>query len=349
MRYKVFVKNPTTNEIWEFPFSSIKYTEELNKDRDATFVFDPVSLQPTLEKTRQTLDFVLSATKREIYVTKDDTTIYYGLVTDQGDTKDQSGAYSVAVASTGFFSILYKAIAGIPSTFYTTQDAKDIAWDLINTYQNSDTPYSDYGITRGLNPSSTKDRQRTFKFKRINEAIEGLSNLNLEDGFDFEINNSKQFDVYYPQKGQNRPNIVLQDGHNILTWSLTKPLISSMANKVYVIGSGENDDLLYSTRESADTYKTSFGLLEEKLSERDIETTDTLNDKGDKYLSLNQSPIRTLVVTTTGDSPEIIDYQVGDSLKVQIASKNIDSFMRVHKRTVEINPSGATSVTLTLR
>ena len=104
------------------------------------------------------------------------------------------------------------------------------------------------------------------------------------------------------------------------------------------MGEGFNDDVLFTTRIAPNEFKTTFKLLEEVLSERNIKTTDTLNDKGDKFLLDNQSPILGLTVTHLDDQPDILSYEVGDSLKFCIEELELENiFKRVFRRTLKID------------
>ena len=94
---------------------------------------------------------------------------------------------------------------------------------LINESQTSNNPYSDLGITQGAHPT-TKNRDRTYKFDNIKDSIIRLSNENLTDGFDFDIDATKAFNVYYPTKGQDRFDVVF-DNDTMATWKFKKPLM----------------------------------------------------------------------------------------------------------------------------
>lgn len=348
MKYKVIIQNPTNSEIWEMPFTEIRFTEELNKDKDASFSFDLEIINTFLEKVNLTIDDITSASKRNIYIEdEEENIVYIGVISDQNESKDSTKSYKLNLASIGHFSLLNKAIVGKPLTQYLSTDAGQMAWDVIDNWQTADTPYSDLGITEG-SIETTKDRDRTLRFKRIKEFIEGMSAEEVEGGFDFDVDNTLAFNVY-AHKGQQRPEIVLEDNHNILTWTLHKPLISALTNRIHVIGAGNNDDdLLWVTRDADNSYKTSYGLLEDFLSAKDIITTDTLNDKGDKVLTEERAPKYGLVVTVSDENPKLTNYQVGDSLKVVIPIKSIDAFYRVKQRTVVIEQDGAVTVTLSM-
>lgn len=343
----VIVKNVSTGEIFDLPFNYITITDELNVGKEARFSFDFRAVDDIASYYNTDVPFLLSGGLREISVEKDGTKIYLGVITDFGLQKDNKGTLKLEIASVGFFSVLAKRRTSNKRVFVNT-DAGQIAKTLIDESQTSNSPFSDLGITFGAIQSSVS-RDRTFRFANIKQEITQLSNNNLKNGFDFEIDDNKVFNVFFPFKGSNRDNIVL-DEQNILSWGIRKPLVLSLTNKVYVVGAGFNDDVLFVTRNSPNEFKTTFKLLEEVLSERQIITTDTLNDKGDKFLLDNQSPILGLTITHPDDQPDILDYEVGDSLKFCIEELGLENiFKRVFRRTYKIDINSTPIVTLDLK
>lgn len=346
--YQLFIKNTQNGDIIELPFMSLNFTEELNRGKDATFVLDYDMVADIADTYNTDPIFILAGGFREIWVEKDEIKIYYGVVWDLGlNEEDKTETVSITVSSVGFFDYLYKRRTGVKRVF-TGVDAGSIAWTLIDENQQSDLPYSDLGITQGSIAASVH-RDRILRFARIKDEIIQLSNTDLENGFDFEIDNEKKFNVYYPQKGSNRVNIIIDD-INGFGWRYRLPLISSLCNKVDIVGSGINDDVLYVTKESSIDYKTSFGLLEEMIADRAIITSDTLNDKGGRYLLDNQSPRPVLEINHVDGDPDIMDYEVGDSLKVQLNKLNIDNYdKRVMSRRVSIDANQMAIVTVSLQ
>ncbi len=345
--YQVFVKDPSTSDLYELPYISASFNEELNVGKDAKFVFDFNSVKEVASAYNKTVEFIFSGALREIYIQKGSKKIYSGVVSDYDLSKNANGDLNLNIASVGFFSLLGKRRTGAKREFSNT-DAGDIAWTLINESQISDTPYSDLGITRGSHPT-TKNRDRTFRFANIKDEITQMSNDNLKDGFDFDIDNDKKFNIYFPTRGTQRSEIILDD-RNIVSWSYRRPGPLSLTNQVYVLGDGFNDDVLYVKRTSSTDYRSSYKLLEDVLSARDIITTDTLNDKGDRFLLDNQSPLGQLTISHLDDEPDITSYDLGDSVRVQIDELNINlTYFRVVKRNIQIDNSGLMICTLNLQ
>lgn len=329
--YSVYIKNPTTGDIWELPYKSVSFTEELNKGSDAQFSFDYTTLKQLFATTNTTVLFALTGGFREIWIQKDTTKIFYGVISDYSFGRDEDSSYSLDVSAVGFFTLFNKRRTGL-SRVFSAVDAGTIAWTLINESQLSDPPYSDFGITLGLTATSV-NRDRTLRFDNVADVIMKMSKTNLYNGFDFDIDNTKKFNVYYPQKGSNQPNIVLDD-RNIVKFSFRKPLIMSLVNKVYVLGAGENDDVLYDTEVSPNDYKAVFGLLEDVVADRQIITVETLIDKGKEVLASSQAPISIPSLSHIDDDPDMLSYNLGDSLPITLPEiEYTKTYRRIYKRS----------------
>lgn len=286
-----------------------------------------------------TVPFLLTAGKRRIEIKKDTTNIFLGLLTDFNISKDNKNTMKMDIAAVDFFTLFVKRRTGAKRVF-TNVDAGLIAWTLIKESQLSDPPYSDFGVTLGTIQTSV-NRTITYRFAEIRKEIAGLSNNSVLNGFDFDIDNTGVFNVFYPQKGANRPNIVFDEA-NIIAWAVRNPLILSLTNKVYTVGSGFNDDVIYSTRNSLNDYKQTFGLLEDVISNRNISDTGLLDAEGDKFLRENQAPIQGITITHRDEQPDLLDYEVGDSVRVylnEIALINV--FKRIYHRSITIDENSA--------
>ncbi len=346
--YQVFIKDTDNNVLWEIPYLSWAFTDELNTGKDAHFSLSYDDLTALATAYNTTYMTILGGGFREIWINKGTSKIYYGVITDISEASDRdTEQITISVASVGFFNVLTKRRTNNKRIFSST-DAGLIAWTLISESQASDTPYSDLGITLGSITTSIS-RDRTFRFDNVKESITKLSNDNLSNGFDFEVDNDKRFQVYYPQKGSQRPEIVF-DEKNMLNWTRSRPSILSLTNKVYVIGEGINDDVLYSTRTSDPTYRDVFGTLEDVLSEKDVIQSSTLDAKGDRFLLDNQSPLEVLTFSHADDDPDIQTYSVGDSVRLTIPKLSITGqYKRVIKRTVSADSDELAVATLTVK
>jgi len=332
MLFKLIVQTGDASEQWELPYSSFYFSETLNKDRDCSLRLEFESIKAVADNYAVTVEYILSASYREIKILdSDDNVLYTGYISDLTFSRGESDKGNIQISSKGFFSLLAKRFTNSLRT-YSAQDASDIIWDLVDYTQNLTD--GDFGITRGADPtSSTHDR--TYRYKSIKEAIEKLSNNEIKDGIDFDVDNSKALNVYYPQKGSYRNNIILEEDFNILTYAIRKKFIDSMANQVIVFGQGQDEDMPVEVRDSEAIYKTNFFLLQETLSEKDVKIAATLQAKGDAYLDSNKYPQKLINLTTRFNEPNINDFSVGDRLKLKIPSYEIDDYFRLIKRGMD--------------
>jgi len=332
MKFKLIIQNLSGSEKWELPFDRFTISEELNNDRNASFSFNRQTVEAVAESAKTTVENIFITGYRECYLYDEDDNnlIYSGFVDEYQTSAGTSEKGTLSVTSRGFFTLLNKRFTNSLRT-YTSEDAGDIAWDLIDYTQGL--TYGDLGITRGVHPT-TKNRDRTFRYENIAEAIQKLSNYNLSDGFDFEIDNDKVFNIYYSEKGSYRRGVIVERGFNIDTYNILQNGLMDLVNQVYVMGDGYGDDMVVVTRDAENIYKSNYGLLQEALSEKDIKTTATLNDKGDKQLDLRKFPRKTINITIKYDNPQFTNYQIGDRIKVIISQENVSGFYRVLRRSL---------------
>lgn len=338
MQFRIFIQSLDGTKKWEVPISGWSFTEELNKDRSATLDIDEQVVKAIAEVYGQTVPFIFFSEYREMYLyDEDNNLIYGGYIAEANTHNDQNGYKKRTITSKGFFSLLEKRLTNIPpdkSRIYTSDHASDIAWDLINYTQGLS--YGDLGITRGTDPADVNN-DRTYRYITIKQAIEKLDNNNTKDGIDHEITPNKVFNAYFPEKGQQRPEIILREGFNIRTYDLKTNFIDAMVNEVVVFGEGDGDNMLTSLRTSSNAVKENFFLLQGGLSEKDTKIQANLDNKGDKFLELRQSPSTDIVLTTDYDEPNYSEYSLGDSLKIIIPSEDINGFYRLRRRTLNSN------------
>jgi len=340
MRFDCQVKNSDGSSIWDLPFESFTINEELNKGQTLEISFERTYIQKIADTYGVTPEFIFSGSYREIEIYDENANkIFAGYIAEIQFNKGNVDFGSISVSAKGFFSLLEKRYTNT-SLSYTNTDSSDIAWGLINYTQGLS--YGNLGITRGADPT-TKNRDRTdLRYKNIAEVIRKMSADEVKDGYDFEVDKNKVFNVYYP-KGTQRDEIYLESDFNINTYQISKTFIDGMINQAIVVGSGNDTfNQLVEIRNSANTYKSAFFLLQEVLNESDVSVATTLQDKGDKLLEIYQAPRYTISLTCRYDNPNWVNFEVGDSLKVVIGEYQINDFYRVRKRSV--NSKGDVSI-----
>ena len=345
--YNVFLKNTQSGDIIELPWSSLSYIEQLNTGKEASITSSYAAIKSVAASYSLDPLFLLTAGLRELWIEKLGQKIYYGVVGDIDLTKSKNSDLQFTIASVGFFSLFAKRRTG-PKRVFTATDAGQIAWTLINESQTDSSGYGSLGITQGTIMTSVP-RDQTYTFASIKDEIEKMSYYNIKNGYDLDIDNNKQFQVWYPQRGSNRPEIVFDD-RTITDWGWRKPGVLSLTNRVYSLGAGINGDVAYQQCDSLIDYKTAFGLLEDVVSDRSQSSATNLSDIGNQYLRDNQSAQLSLWLNHTDGEPDVLNYSIGDAVAITIPEVNIQNELhRVLKRTVSIDANEYAQVTLEVK
>lgn len=333
LQFKIFIKKSDGTK-WELPFASLSWREELNKDRTCTFTVVTQAGEDIAARLGTTLEFILSAGYRELEIQDfNGTTVYTGFV-DAVQGSGGSGEMGIkTVTSRGFFSLLEKRYTAALKEFDAT-DAGAIAWALIDETQNK--TYGDFGITEG-SITTSKTRDRTYRWRNIKEAIQKLSSNEVKEGFEFEVDLQKAFNVYYPMKGSSNLVTVFDSKHNIDNWQVTKTGLLGMCNHAIVFGAGDGENMVVEEEDAETTYKEQYFLLEEGVSDKDNGDATLLADKGKKYLDLYKYPRKKVTFAHFYTEPLVTTYNVGDRVKVVIDEEGVDSTFRVMKRTISMD------------
>lgn len=187
-------------------------------------------------------------------------------------------------------------------------DAGEIAWSLINS-ANTD---GETGIKRG-NVEATKQRERTYEFANVGDAIVDLTDL--FDGFDFEVlpinEGAKigEFHVYARQGGAKEKAVFQYGPDTIANTRNVQRNVRPPVNAVRLLGR-EGDVAEVTHAGSIATY----GKWWRQESATDVEDFDVLLDKARGLLRPN--PIRTIEFTPELSlSPRPIDdFWLGDTV-----------------------------------
>ncbi len=338
----VFVLDVGTGNLYEIPFSSINFIDELNNGKQATITLDYPSIQAIATAYKTTVQDLFTATFRELWVEINGTKVWYGVVSEYNRSKDASGQYQMTIAGIDYFSLFQKRRTGLTPVVFSSVDPATIPWSLINTSQTllGGGSASDFGITQGATASTGLTVSISYTNAEIRQEIINLSNYNQLGTFDFDIDVTKKFNVYYPIKGALRSNIVLDDS-NILANTVKIPLLLSMTNSIFVTGQGINTDIAAVNRTSSTSVRNAYKLLEDQIADINVTDTNLLAAEGDRYLSLNQLPLYQISLKCDGTLVDITTYDVGDTLIVNIPEEGVNyQQYRVKKRTVDIGLGG---------
>jgi len=213
--YEFVIKDKAGNKIATLDAAQDRSFElYLNRSGAASFSLHPLD-------SKVTADLLLLGNK-ELYIYRYGVLVWGGELTYRSTNADDKSS-KTTVNAKGFFDLLDKKILGSPSSpfSYTNTDLSTIAWNAINTAQTGTN--ASFGITQGSLATSRNADRTIDSFKTVKEIIEGLSNLNVQNGIDFDIDANKQFSTYYPQKGKILTDVVFQWGSNIISFIENQP------------------------------------------------------------------------------------------------------------------------------
>jgi hypothetical protein len=264
------------------------------------------------------------------------------------DAQDDEG--TVNVQCTEIFHILSEK--RYTSNTYTSTDAGQIAWGLINTTQGL--TGGNLGITQGT-IEATQNRDRAYLDEKIGEKIIQLTEV--INGFDFLItpsikNNTLGVFNVFAKIGTTLTSFRLEYGeglkNNIQSWS-RKRTLSDMFNSVIVEGEGLGDARLTST-ETDTALITAIGLLEGRIQEKSVNQQTTLDTRADEFIRVRKTEQPLYDITVNNAYDDFGKYDVGDIVPVRIKYGYIDmnTTMRIYGIDVRISDAGEEVIKLTI-
>ena len=317
------------------------YSYQLNRAGKASF-----NLPLTTERLER-FPLYIGVTRLLIYrATK---LIWAGVIWEiTEDAQDDEG--TVNVQCTEIFHILSEK--RYTSNTYTSTDAGQIAWELINTTQGLSG--GNLGITEGT-IEATQNRDRAYLDEKIGEKIIQLTEV--INGFDFEITPSIKVNTLgvfnvYAKRGATLNAFRLEYGeglkNNIQSWS-RKRTLSDMFNSVIVEGEGLGDARLTST-ETDTALITAIGLLEGRIQEKSINQQTTLDTRADEFIRVRKTEQPLYDITVNNAYDDFGKYDVGDIVPVRIKYGYIDmnTTMRIYGIDVRISDAGEEVIKLTI-
>lgn len=272
---------------------------------------------------------------KELYIYRSGTLVWGGELVN---SRSNLPSGDIQVTAKGFLDLLSKKFIGTAASprVFTNTDLSTILSTIISEVQTGTN--ASFGLVSG-SLATSRNADRSYEYKNVKEAIEGLSNLNIINGIDFEFDAQKQFSTFYPKKGRDRDDIVFEYGRNIISFSESLDA-SDMANQIIVLGEGQGTEMFTSTRDANAGIQSAYKIRQKVISFKDVNKTATLNDHGDLELSNNQTQKQIISLTTKGNlEPGLGSYVVGDSVRVivRFGYMNINSLFRVYGIKVRIS------------
>ncbi len=321
--YEIQIKDLDGNVKGVFTnFTGLEFSHTLNREGYCKFT---VSLSD--DKVDGNM---IQVGKREVYVYREGTRVWGGIMTmvDGSLTPNQD---NMTVYAKGFMEY-FKARYTDDSRIFSATDAGAIAWTLIDESQTLTN--GDFGITEGTIETSV-NRDRTYEYKNIYDAIVQLSEV--QNGFDFEITAAKEFNVYYPQRGDDLSDSqIFKWGKNIKEVKRFLHDFSEPVNEVTVLGTG----LATATR-TASQSKTDYNLRQLIYPYKDVEGVSFLEAKGDEILNRFARPNREYEIVQIPESyPTYGVVQMGDWVRIEVAYGNyleIADVVRINQMIINVD------------
>lgn len=220
------------------------------------------------------------------------------------------------------------------------------AWELISTFQSR--TGGDYGITRGLIPATDPVQGKVYaEPTEIKQAVEALSEGS--PGFDFAINASRGFDVYYPTRGSDN-GLVLEHGVNVSLLTLPEEAGPGtiVTDATVAAGPGKSG-----SASSADA-RVTYGRREAYI--QDVQNTGTATDlatQASAAVSLHSAPqvIPEVRVDLTHPTTPWGAFWLGDTVRVRADLEqylSVDDAYRIVAINVDLDEQDNEQVTLEL-
>lgn len=333
MTYSLKVKDGSNNFIGEFDkFRNLKFGKRINNY--GSMAFEVPLNDPKAES-------LVGLRIYSVWVYRDGDLIWSGeQVMRQSKLTDKGDNWATIYCFT-WFEQLAGRHTGATRTF-TAEDAGNIAWTLIDETQTD----SDFGITQGT-IEVTMDRDVIYENQNIAEAITNLSNV--INGFDFEVSDTKVFNVFGTQ-GVDRTELIFEYGHNITNITISEDF-AHPANRAIILGdSGVVSDPLRVERDDAGS-QTQYKLREVVSNEMNTVESATLEEKGDALLRKYGSPLFKISMDLVRSSfPTIADFALGDivTLKVQSGIYNIEDTYRIYEWSIDYDENDTEKLDLVL-
>jgi hypothetical protein len=334
--YRILVKDGNGDTIGEFDqFKNLSFRKRLNDYGWCNFDV-PVNSAKAAS--------LLALRKNTVWIYRNDDLVWSGEQGNRIGNLNDKGDNWVTIYCFDWFEQLTSRYTGSERVF-SGVDAGEIAWTLIDESQSQTN--GNLGITEGT-IEATQNRDKTYYNNNIADMITNLSNL--INGFDFEINNLKVFNVYASMGVDRSADLVLEYGTNITNVRITEDF-SKPVNRAIVLGdSGDPVDPLRVERDDA-ALKTEYKLREGLLNEATVSEITTLEAKGDAFIRKYGNPLIKLdldIVRST--TPTVTDVALGDIIRliVKTGIYNIDSKFRIFEWNVNYQEDNTENLTLVL-
>lgn len=335
--YQLLVKNAAGEYIGQITqFRNLRFGKRLNNYGSAEF---DISVRDGKAAS------LIQLRKNTIEIRKKytiDTEVWAGEQAVLRASLEQSGNSWMTITCYTFFEQLQHRMTGAEVSFDDT-DQGQIAWSLINT-TNMD---SDTGITQGIIEATTQ-RDRTYYNQNVYEAITNLSET--ISGFDFEVTDSKEFNVYSVKGVDKTDSIIIKYGKNAINVVIEQDFRNPVTRAV-VLGEASGEDSLQRVEREDAGQIAEYGLREGRIQDMDVSTVGSLQAKGDSLLRKFSSPLIKVDFNLVRNfEPSVENFSEGDSIRLILKDGyfNIDEEYRIFEWNMTIDETSTENLSLVL-
>lgn len=319
---------------------SRRFSMQRNEAEDLSFTISLENLESLASSIGQDPRVLFEPYQSEIKVKRNGEYLFGTQVGQLSVTLDENIAV-IEVRAFGYFNLL---IDRFVTKDYTSTDAVDIAWDLIDETQSQTN--GDMGITLGGLQTITVNRDRTYVRQNVKEAIVNLTEL-IDGNFDFEFTYDKQFNTY-DMIGSTNVGVEFVYPRNIKKLVVPRDG-KSLFNKIYGLGSGFGEEVLsYTPGDNAS--QLAYGVHERVETFNSVVEQATLEQNTDAFLSLHKDILEIPQMTVNGEDFDLNSFGIGDRIIVSVEGhsflSNIDNTYRVERIEVGVDENDAEDITV---
>jgi hypothetical protein len=340
-QWRFLVKNSTGSTIASLVNARKRwFVQRLNAESEAGFILD---VDDTNCNTT-----ILNLGVNQLHIEYKNNLMWSGQIVSAKKIANKNDIYWEVLAK-DWVALLGKRFCGVEDLReFTTTDAGLIAKTLIQETQAL--ANGSFGITYGTIEASI-NRTTTYDKKNVLSAIKELSNMGKDGmasyGFDFEITPGKVFNVYYPYKGSIREEIVFRYPGNCETF---EAFVDSwdIVNQEWGLGTHWTGASAVVSRADA-TSQTTYKRREAIKTYADMSVLAFLQDMVYQDIQWGKEPSTVVKFTSRIDEKsDILDYEVGDGVSVVCDKFDIDEWLWVYERKIEIGENDEVVVNMTV-
>lgn len=222
-------------------------------------------------------------------------------------------------------------------------DQANIAWQIIQDAQTGQ-PGGNLGITRGAAAPTGVLRDRDYEVsKPIGEAITQLGQV--VNGFEWEINALRQFNLFYPQRGR-ATGITIAYGKEVT--GFTRNVTSShFANAVRMNGS---PDYTKPVEIALGSFDANVGRWDAQRSDANLVLQTTVNERAQFELTTGSALSDAFNLTMTPGWWDPAQVWLGDTIRliIQTGRLAVDTTRRVVAVDITLDDDGGETVRLSV-